>query len=127
MKSSFPLRIVVLFSLISGTAFALPRYYKVDLQKEFKDESVNLYSEASFRYVGVDILIPTGGRDFTYSIENDGTGACTFVSMTEEGFINTKLKIHADLEPDNGTCTITIKLEDEREVDVSVENVRPEP
>jgi len=121
MKSVLSLA-VLSFLALAPAAHSANKYYKIDLRKDFRSTSVNLYPDGTPVYSGVDIVIPAMRGYYTIQQEKFGEATCKILSAAS-GSRGTNVRISTDIEIDDGACEFTIRLRDGRKATVHVENV----
>jgi hypothetical protein len=108
---------------VSQSAVAAQKFAKIDLRGRFESTSINLYPDSTPVYAGVDVLIPVNtGLRYSASVQMNGNGTCKILSMKSNTRSST-IRVLTDLEIDDGSCEIKIRLRDGRRAVVFVENV----
>ncbi len=122
MKFAFSFALLSVLVLAPTADAATKKYYKIDLRRDFRSTSVNLYPDGTPYYHGVDLLIPAARKNFSVKTEIFGEATCKFL-QTSYGTRNTTIRVSTDIEIDDGSCEFTIRLQDGRKAVVHVENV----
>lgn len=121
LVSMFALLFAVALST-SASAARKQKFARIDLRTQFRSTSINMYPDGTPVYDGVDILVPDVSRNVEKSIAMSGGGTCRFLGVTN-GTRSATIRVLADLEIDEGSCVVTIKLRDGRKVTVDIENI----